>query len=144
MSKYGSGVAGPCLHRASLPCMQIFSGWTMETSKIGSSDTHVIGETEDGGDGRGLLLLDPSSPSCPAHLAGGKGHNLWELGRMAGCLVPPWFCITTDAFSSFIEVSRSFKEKGVFYHNNSFNQLRVCVYVWVHVHVCVHVCAIGH
>ena len=110
MSKYGSGVAGPCLHRASLPCMQIFSGWTMETSKIGSSDTHVIGETEDGGDGRGLLLLDPSSPSCPAHLAGGKGHNLWELGRMAGCLVPPWFCITTVAFSSFTEVSRSFKE----------------------------------
>ena len=50
------------------------------------------------------LLLDQNSPSCPSHLAGGKGHNLWVLGSMEGCTVPDWFCITTDAFSAFIEV----------------------------------------
>ena len=50
------------------------------------------------------LLLDQSSPSCPSHLAGGKGHNLWVLGSMEGCTVPDWFCITTNAFAAFIEV----------------------------------------
>ncbi|CAI8037287.1 Prodigiosin synthesizing transferase PigC [Geodia barretti] len=51
------------------------------------------------------LLLDQNSPSCPSHLAGGKGHNLWVLGSMEGCTVPDWFCITTDAFSTFIEAN---------------------------------------
>ena len=49
-------------------------------------------------------LVDQSSPSCPSQLVGGKGHNLWVLGSMEGCQVPDWFCITTDAFSTFIEV----------------------------------------
>ena len=70
----------------------------METAKRG-------GEGEGLGEGGAVFLLDPSSPSCPGHLAGGKGHNLWELGRMERCQVPPWFCVTTDAFSAFVEVS---------------------------------------
>ena len=52
----------------------------------------------------GACLVDQSSPSCPSQLVGGKGHNLWVLGSMEGCQVPDWFCITTDAFSTFIEV----------------------------------------
>ena len=52
-----------------------------------------------------MYLLEPSSPSCPARLAGGKGRNLWLLGRGEDCQVPPWFCVTTDSFSSFVEVS---------------------------------------
>ena len=70
----------------------------METAKRG-------GEGEGLGEGGAVFLLDPSSPSCPGHLAGGKGHNLWELGRMERCQVPPWFCVTTDAFNAFVEVS---------------------------------------
>ena len=57
-----------------------------------------------GGEEGSCLLLDHTSSSCPASLAGGKGHNLWELGRIEGCQVPEWFCITTDAFTAFIEV----------------------------------------
>lgn len=55
-------------------------------------------------EGGACLLLDQSSPDCPSHLSGGKGHNLWVLGSMNGCQVPEWFCITTNAFSAFIEV----------------------------------------
>ena len=54
-------------------------------------------------DGGMCLLLDQASHSCPSRLAGGKGHNLWVLGSMPGCQVPDWFCITTNAFSTFIE-----------------------------------------
>ena len=68
----------------------------METSK----EVEMEGRKDSGV----CLLLNPSSPSCPSHLVGGKGHNLWELGRMERCHVPPWFCITTDAFTTFIEV----------------------------------------
>lgn len=55
-----------------------------------------------------VLLLDPSYTSCPSHMAGGKGHNLWVLGKMEGCQVPPWFCVTADAFTTFIQVSSAY------------------------------------
>ena len=61
-------------------------------------------EKEGGREGGADLLLDLASPSCPSHMVGGKGHNLWVLGSMEGCQVPDWFCITTNAFSTFIEV----------------------------------------
>ncbi len=51
------------------------------------------------------LILDSDSERCVSSSAGGKGHNLWELGkRLQQCDVPPWFCITTHAFSLFTEV----------------------------------------
>lgn len=66
----------------------------MDEIKAGSDDVGVD-----------VLLLDASSTSCPSHMAGGKGHNLWMLGRMEGCQVPPWFCVTAAAFNTFIQVS---------------------------------------
>ena len=65
---------------------------------------HSTEAMEGGREEEASMLLDKSSPSCPSHLAGGKGHNLWVLGSMEGCQVPDWFCITTNAFSAFIEV----------------------------------------
>lgn len=62
-------------------------------------------DREDAVENEDCLLLDQTSLSCPAHLVGGKGHNLWELGQMEGCQVPAWFCITTNAFNTFIEVN---------------------------------------
>ena len=52
------------------------------------------------------LILDPSSQQCDHALVGGKARNLWLLGRRVQCSqVPQWFCITTNAFTKFIEVS---------------------------------------
>ena len=52
-----------------------------------------------------VFFIDPTSESCSHQLVGGKARNLWLLGRMVTCKVPPWFCITTEAFGLFVEVS---------------------------------------
>ena len=50
------------------------------------------------------LILEPSSERCEHALVGGKARNLWLLGRQVQCKVPQWFCITTEAFTQFVEV----------------------------------------
>ena len=51
-----------------------------------------------------LFTLDSSSLSCDQLLAGGKAKNLWLLGQMVDCPVPPWFVITTSGFDHYIKV----------------------------------------
>ena len=50
------------------------------------------------------LIFDPSSDQCDHALVGGKARNLWLLGRQVQCSVPQWFCITTQAFTEFVQV----------------------------------------
>ena len=51
------------------------------------------------------LILDFASEKCSPSVVGGKAHNLWKLGRsLQDCKVPPWFCLTTEAFQLFIKV----------------------------------------
>lgn len=50
------------------------------------------------------LIVEPSSDRCDHALAGGKARNLWLLEKQVQCRVPPWFCISTEAFSQFVEV----------------------------------------
>ena len=52
------------------------------------------------------LILDSSSDRCEHALVGGKARNLWLLGRQVQCRVPRWFCVTTQAFTRFVEVCR--------------------------------------
>ena len=52
------------------------------------------------------LILDPSSKQCEHALVGGKARNLWLLGKQVQCRVPQWFCITTEAFTKFVEVCK--------------------------------------
>lgn len=55
---------------------------------------------------QGMMILDFESEECSSTLAGGKAHNLWRLGQsLEQCKVPPWFCLTTEAFQLFIQVS---------------------------------------
>jgi len=49
-------------------------------------------------------VVGPSSEHCNHILVGGKARNLWLLGQRVACPVPPWFCVTTEAFSLFVEV----------------------------------------
>lgn len=58
---------------------------------------------EEGRGGR-VFLVGPSSERCDHSLVGGKAKNLWLLGRQVECQVPAWFCITTEAFSFFVQV----------------------------------------
>ena len=44
-------------------------------------------------------------------LAGGKGANLGELSRLEGLLVPPGFCVTTDAFRRIIAAAPSIDDR---------------------------------
>ena len=53
---------------------------------------------------RGVYIVDTTSEQCWQHLMGGKARNLWRLSREVQCQVPQWFCITTEAFSLFIQV----------------------------------------
>lgn len=51
------------------------------------------------------MIVDFRSEDCKSSFAGGKAYNLWKLGRrLEKCKVPPWFCLTTDAFQLFIQV----------------------------------------
>ena len=55
-------------------------------------------------------IVDPTSECCDHGLVGGKARNLWLLGKKVECQVPPWFCITTQAFDFFVEVKASSHE----------------------------------
>ncbi len=51
------------------------------------------------------LIIDALSESCDHSLAGGKARNLWLLGkRVPTSQVPPWYCVTTEAFAQFVQV----------------------------------------
>lgn len=36
---------------------------------------------------------------------GGKAKNMWKLSNSSGCRVPDWFCLSTLAFNTFLQVS---------------------------------------
>lgn len=46
----------------------------------------------------------PLSESCEGNLVGGKAKNLWLLGQQVQCPVPPWFALTTAAFTAYLNV----------------------------------------
>ncbi|XP_064399663.1 rifampicin phosphotransferase-like isoform X2 [Halichondria panicea] len=50
------------------------------------------------------IIIDSFSESCDHSLVGGKARNLWLLGkRVPASRVPDWFCVTTEAFTQFIQ-----------------------------------------
>jgi len=52
------------------------------------------------------LIVDSLSVSCDHGLVGGKARNLWLLGqRVRESRVPDWFCVSTQAFTQFIQVT---------------------------------------
>ena len=51
-----------------------------------------------------VFITDGQSDTCPQALVGGKARNLWMLGQLVNCSVPPWFAVTTDAFTRFMQV----------------------------------------
>ena len=53
------------------------------------------------------MLVDFGSEACSSSSVGGKAYNLWRLGRslLEGCKVPPWFCLTTQAFQHYLQVA---------------------------------------
>ena len=53
------------------------------------------------------FVVDFTSDSCESSLVGGKAKNLWRLSGLVdgtSAKVPAWFCITTKAFSCFVQV----------------------------------------
>ncbi|WP_341839696.1 rifamycin-inactivating phosphotransferase [Chitinophaga caseinilytica] len=56
-----------------------------------------------------LLDLQETNASMIS-LAGGKGANLGELGKMEGITVPRGFCVTTEAFRSLIDGNAHIKK----------------------------------
>lgn len=51
------------------------------------------------------FIIDALSESCDHSLVGGKARNLWLLGkRVPASRVPDWYCVTTEAFTQFIQV----------------------------------------
>src|ERR1700738_650556 len=44
-------------------------------------------------------------------IVGGKGAQLGELSRIEGILVPPGFCVTTDAFRRIMADESSIREQ---------------------------------
>lgn len=53
------------------------------------------------------FVVDVTSDTCESSLVGGKAKNLWRLSGLVDgtcARVPAWFCITTEAFSCFVQV----------------------------------------
>ena len=57
-----------------------------------------------------VFVKDAASEICPHALVGGKARNLWLLGKLVSCRVPPWFAVTTDSFTYFVEVRKTQEE----------------------------------
>jgi pyruvate,water dikinase len=53
-----------------------------------------------------MIADSDSSADALEHTGGGKAWNIWRMSRLPFCRVPPWFCLTTLAFDSFVEVNK--------------------------------------
>lgn len=80
-------------------------------------------------------ILHYQSESCEHSLVGGKARNLWLLGRLVDCPVPPWFVVTTSSFDAFINVSLMIRSYVIMITHNQTIPIRGKDTIWSTDHI---------